>query len=147
MRSSLCALATIRGSLVYTPSTSVKISQRSAPSAAASATAEVSEPPRPSVVTRWSAATPWNPASTATSPRSRQARSPSASMRSMRARPWMPSVRTGACQPRKERAGSPSACSASASSPTVTCSPEATTTSYSARSWCGPAISLTQSTS
>ena len=75
MRSSLCALATMRGSLVYTPSTSVKMSQRSAPSAAASATAEVSEPPRPSVVTRWSADTPWNPASTATSPRSRQARS------------------------------------------------------------------------
>jgi hypothetical protein len=36
---------------VKTPATSVKISQASAPRAAASATAVVSEPPRPSVVT------------------------------------------------------------------------------------------------
>ena len=42
---------TIRGSAVKTPATSVKISQASAPRAAASATAVVSEPPRPSVVT------------------------------------------------------------------------------------------------
>ena len=51
-RASLRARGTIRGSVVYTPSTSVKISHRSARKAAASATAEVSEPPRPSVVTR-----------------------------------------------------------------------------------------------
>ena len=44
------------------------MSQRSAPSAAASATALVSEPPRPSVATRLSGATPWKPATTATWP-------------------------------------------------------------------------------
>ncbi len=44
------ASGTTRGSEVYTPSTSVNIWHSSAPSAAASATAVVSEPPRPSVV-------------------------------------------------------------------------------------------------
>src|SRR5918999_695439 len=48
---SLRASGTIRGSALNTPATSVKISHTSAPSAAASATAVVSEPPRPSVVT------------------------------------------------------------------------------------------------
>ena len=48
---SLRASGTMRGSALNTPATSVKISQTSAPSAAASATAVVSEPPRPSVVT------------------------------------------------------------------------------------------------
>ena len=58
------------------------MSQRSAFSAAASATAEVSEPPRPSVVMRPSGPTPWKPATTATWPvveaalRSRPGRSP-----------------------------------------------------------------------
>jgi len=48
---------------VNTPSTSVKISHTSAPSAAASATAVVSEPPRPSVVTSCvDVETPWKPA-------------------------------------------------------------------------------------
>ena len=42
---------TTRGSAEKTPSTSVYISHTSASSAAASATAVVSEPPRPSVVT------------------------------------------------------------------------------------------------
>ena len=135
MRSSLRALATILGSVVYTPSTSVKISQRCAPSAAASATAERSEPPRPSVVTRPSGAMPWKPGTTTTSPRSRQARSCSVPNERIRARPWLASVQSGACQPRIERAGTPSACSASARRPAVTCSPEATTMSYSARSW------------
>ena len=46
------------------------MSQRSAPIAAATATAEVSEPPRPSVVTRPSPEMPWNPGNTATSPAS-----------------------------------------------------------------------------
>jgi hypothetical protein len=45
------------------------MSQRSAPIAAAIATAEVSEPPRPSVVIRPLALlTPWKPVITATSP-------------------------------------------------------------------------------
>ena len=45
------AVGTTRGSALYTPSTSEQISQYSAPSAAAIATAVVSLPPRPSVVT------------------------------------------------------------------------------------------------
>ena len=61
--SSLSASGTIRGSAVNTPGTSVKISHASAPSAAASATAVVSEPPRPNVVTSCvDVDTPWNPA-------------------------------------------------------------------------------------
>ena len=44
------APSTILGSVVYTPSTSVQISHSSASRAAAKATAEVSEPPRPKVV-------------------------------------------------------------------------------------------------
>jgi hypothetical protein len=50
------------------PSTSVKMSQRSAPRPAASATAVVSEPPRPSVVTSRVRLTPWNPATMTTRP-------------------------------------------------------------------------------
>ena len=49
-RESRRARGTMRGSAVYTPSTSVNIWHSSAASAAASATAVVSEPPRPSVV-------------------------------------------------------------------------------------------------
>jgi hypothetical protein len=61
--SSFSAPGTIRGSAVNTPATSVKISHASAPSAAARATAVVSEPPRPSVVTSWvDVETPWKPA-------------------------------------------------------------------------------------
>ncbi len=46
---------------VWIPSTSVRIWHSSAPSAAASATAVVSEPPRPNAVISPSASTPWNP--------------------------------------------------------------------------------------
>ena len=60
------ASGTSRGSVVYTPSTSVKIWHSSAFSAAASATAEVSEPPRPSVVMLPAASTPWKPATMTT---------------------------------------------------------------------------------
>src|SRR3954462_13120777 len=59
---SLRASGTIRGSALNTPATSVEISHTSAPSAAASATAVVSEPPRPSVVTSRAVLTPWKPA-------------------------------------------------------------------------------------
>src|SRR3979490_874718 len=50
MYGSLSAPGTRRGSAVKTPATPVKISHASAPSAAASATAVVSQPPRPSAV-------------------------------------------------------------------------------------------------
>ncbi|MNC89328.1 hypothetical protein D3C83_52420 [compost metagenome] len=46
-------------------------------------------------------------------------------------------VCTGSCQPSHERALQPIACSVSASRPLVTCSPLATTTSYSAGSYSG----------
>jgi hypothetical protein len=47
MKSSLRAFGTIRGSALKTPSTSFKISHRSASRAMAIATAVVSDPPRP----------------------------------------------------------------------------------------------------
>ena len=53
------AAGTTRGSAEYTPSTSEQISQHSASSAAAIATAVVSLPPRPSVVTSFRYDTPW----------------------------------------------------------------------------------------
>jgi hypothetical protein len=48
-------------------------------------------------------------------------------------------VRIGSCQPSQDRAGTPISCRAMASSPIVTCSPVATTTSYSRLS-CSRAI-------
>src|SRR3546814_18270711 len=44
-------------------------------------------------------------------------------------------LRNGICQPSQERALTPMSCSAIASRQTVTCSPEATTTSYSRASY------------
>ena len=74
-RSSPCgsrrASGTMRGSVVYTPSTSVRIWHSSAPSTTASATAVVSEPPRPIVVMSPFAARPWKPATTGTTPAAR----------------------------------------------------------------------------
>ena len=111
------------------------MSQRSAPMAAAMATADVSEPPRPSVAIRpVSAFTPWKPAMTATSPRAKPASRFFGSMPSIRAEPWADEVWIGICQPCQERALMPSLLSAIASRPEVTCSPEATTVSYSAAS-------------
>ncbi len=49
----------------------------------------------------------------------------------MRALPWASSVMIGTCQPAKERAFSPMLRRVMARRPAVTCSPEATTTSYS----------------
>src|SRR6266851_1922496 len=94
------------------PRTSVKISHAWAFSDAASATAVVSEPPRPSVVTSISRPIPWKPATTTTRP--------AASSRSMRAgvRPrirafaWRWSVRIPAWKPSSETAGTPSSVSA-----------------------------------
>ena len=107
------------------------MSQRSALTAAAIATALVSEPPRPSVAMRLSGPRPWKPAMTATwpSPKRLIRNAPSISM--MRAAPCALSVLIGICQPCQERALMPIDCSAIASSPDVTCSPEATTASYS----------------
>ena len=73
------------------------MSQRSAPIAAAIATADVSEPPRPSVVMRpVSLCTPWKPAITATSLRSLKRLISSAPLTSrMRAEAWAFEVRIG----------------------------------------------------
>jgi hypothetical protein len=64
----------------------------------------------------------------------------------MRAEPCASLVRIGTCQPCQERAGSPIPWSTMARSPAVTCSPEATTASYSRGSW-RLAASLHQATS
>ena len=110
------------------------------------ATADVSEPPRPSVVMRRSGPIPWKPAITATWPWSMRFLISSPSMPAMRAAPWTPSVLRGICQPCQERAGMPKSCSTMASRPAVTCSPEATTASYS-RASCTGAASRHQPTS
>ena len=75
--------------------------------------------------------TPWNPAITATSPASSDASRFSAGISSIRARPCASSVRIGICQPIQERAGVPMLRKVMAKSPAVTCSPDATTASYS----------------
>src|SRR5882724_10775037 len=117
------------------------MSQRPAWIAAAIATAEVSEPPRPSVVIRpVNGLMPWKPAITATSLRSlKRLISSDPSISKIRAEAWASEVRIGICQPCQERASMPIVCSAMASRPAVTCSPEATTTSYSRASWIGEA--------
>ncbi len=75
---------------------------------------------------------PWKPAITATSPRSlKRATSSPPLMARMRAAPWALEVTIGSCQPCQERALTPMPSSTIASSPAVTCSPEATTASYS----------------
>src|SRR5262245_12276929 len=124
------------------------MSQRSAWMAAAIATAEVSEPPRPSVVMRpVSLCTPWKPAITATSRRSLKRLISSAPLMSrMRAEAWALEVAIGSCQPCQERALMPIPSSVIASSPAVTCSPEDTTASYS-RASCSAAPSRHQATS
>ncbi|GJE70926.1 hypothetical protein CHKEEEPN_2468 [Methylorubrum podarium] len=97
------------------------------------ATAEVSEPPRPRVAIRpVPAFTPWKPEITATSPRANPSSRFFGSMPSIRAEPCASEVWIGICQPCQERALMPSLLRAMARSPEVTCSPEATTVSYSA---------------
>ncbi len=108
------------------------MSQRSAPKAAANATAVVSEPPRPRVVTRPSGEMPWNPATTATfMPSANLAVMFPVSISSIRAAAWALSVCTGTCQPAHDRAGISISCNVSAMRPAVTCSPDETTASYS----------------
>src|SRR6266568_4827381 len=80
----------------------------SAPSAAATATAVVSEPPRPSVVmslVSW--ATPWNPATIAIEPSSSAERRRPGVTSMIRARPCADVVITPACEPVYERASYP----------------------------------------
>src|SRR5215471_15165303 len=124
------------------------MSQRSAAMAAAIATAEVSDPPRPSVVMRpVSLCTPWKPASTATSWRSLKRLTSSAPLTSRtRAAAWALEVMMGNCQPCHERALTPIPSSTMANRPAVTCSPEDTTASYS-RASCSAAASRHQPTS
>ena len=106
------------------------MSQRSAFTPAAIATALVSDPPRPSVATRPSSLTPWKPGMTQIVPPFSASSSSALSTFSTRALPWIPLALTS-CQPMKLRACSPKFCSVIASRPAVTCSPLATTTSYS----------------
>ena len=68
------------------------------------------------------------------------------SMSSIRAEAWASLVLIGICQPCQERAWMPMPCSTMASRPDVTCSPEATTASYSRASCIGEA-SVHQATS
>ncbi|MNS78010.1 hypothetical protein D3C72_1116080 [compost metagenome] len=107
------------------------MSQRSALTAAAMATADVSEPPRPSVAMRLSGPMPWKPATTATWPSPMRWTISEPSISRMRAAPCALSVRIGICQPCQERALMPMDCSVIARRPDVTCSPDATTASYS----------------
>src|SRR5665647_680012 len=107
----------MRGSAVKTPSTSVQISQTSALSAAASATAVVSDPPRPRVVTSLvCSVTPWNPATIATLPESIAWRIRLALTSMIRALPWDSSVITPACWPVNDWACTPRLAIAIASS-------------------------------
>ncbi|MGY4423660.1 hypothetical protein ACVWY2_006109 [Bradyrhizobium sp. JR6.1] len=90
---------------------------------------------------------PWKPAITATSLRS--LKRPMISLPSisrMRAEACASEVLIGICQPCQERAWMPMPCSTIASRPEVTCSPEATTASYSRASCIGEA-SVHQATS
>ncbi len=123
------------------------MSHRSAFTATATATALVSEPPRPRVEMRLrSGSMPWKPVITATSPCSSRARILSPGTSLMRATPCALSVMMGICQPCQERAVMPMLCRTIARSPAVTCSPVATTASYS-RASCRGEASRTQDTS
>ena len=111
------------------------------------ATALVSEPPRPNVaMRRRSGSMPWKPVMTATSPCARRRLISSPSIPVMRAAPCAALVVIGICQPCQERACRPIDCSTMASNPAVTCSPVATTASYS-RASCRTEASRTQATS
>jgi hypothetical protein len=74
------------------------MSHRSARTAAASATADVSDPPRPSVARSPSSVTPWKPGMTAMPPASNTRSSTAASIASIIAALWIGLVRTGSCQ-------------------------------------------------
>src|SRR5260370_478677 len=94
------------------PRTSVKISHAWAFSDAASATAVVSEPPRPSVVPSVTRPIPWKPGTTTSRPAA-SSRSMRAGVRpTIRALAWRWSARMPAWKPSSETAGTPSSVSA-----------------------------------
>src|SRR5579859_4381488 len=99
--------------------------------AAATATALVSEPPRPSVVMLPAASVPWNPATTAISPRSTVSKIFEPSIALMRALVCASSVRIFTWWPSNDRARPPSAWMAMAVSAALTCSPVAAMASIS----------------
>ena len=145
MRSSLCAFATIRGSLVYTPSTSVKISQRSAPSAPPA-------PPRyPSHRARRGHPLVAGDALETGQHRdlaALQAGAQPFGFDPLDARPAVDAIGAHRRLPAEEGARRQSErVQRQRQQAHGDLLLEATTTSYSARSWCGPAISVTHSTS
>ena len=99
--------------------------------AAASATAVVSLPPRPSVVMSPLGEIPWNPQTTGTAPESRMRCSCLRSICEMRALRCAASVSMPACAPVRLTASQPSVCSAMAMSATEICSPVAINMSIS----------------
>ena len=102
------AFLLILGSVVKIPDTSVYISHRFACMAAAIATADVSEPPLPSVVSLPLFSIPWNPETTATLvPCLNASTSFSVLISSIFAFEWKLSVITGSCQPRQLLEGIP----------------------------------------
>ena len=127
------------------PSTSVRISQTRALSAAASATAVVSEPPLPSVVISRSSVAPWKPATTGTFPSLSACWMRVGLMSVIRAREWWRLVRMPAWGPLKEIDGTPRPWRHIATSGAVMVSPFATSMSSSragasAVTWCASAI-------
>ena len=113
-----------------------------APRAAARATAEVSEPPRPRVVISGVPAAPelvpWKPATTTTKPSANRRWSRSVRISRMRARPWADSVMMPAWVPVIDTAGTPWDWRAMASRAIDTCSPVASSMSISR--WGGLAV-------
>ena len=116
------------------PSTSVYTSQRSACSAAANATAVVSEAPRPSVVMSKSSVIPWNPATMTTLPAASSRCTRAGSSSTIEARPWAVSVRIPACAPPMLTASIPMSCRAIVSNAHETVSPVDNSRS-SSRGW------------
>ena len=125
-----------RGSRSYTPSTSVQMRHPQASKAAASATAVVSLPPRPSVVMSPSRSTPWNPATITIFPASSSRRMRRRCSAVISAAAWLPSVWMPACQPVRETAESPLSCRVMAISAADACSPVANSWSASRQAGC-----------
>ena len=116
---------------MYTPSTSVYISHLLAEKAAAKATADVSEPPLPNVVTLFSLEIPWKPEIIATKLLSKDFNIFSVLISLINAFPWTSLVIIGTCQPSQERDFISWDCRAIDNKAAVTCSPEDRTASYS----------------
>src|SRR5699024_2000963 len=116
----------------WMPSTSESLSPSSAPSADAIATAVVSEPPRPSVVTsRVSRETPWKPATRAILPSSSASLTRPGVMSMIRLLPWRVVVMIPACEPVKEYASIPNELTAMASTALEMRAPEGSRMSIS----------------